>query len=221
MISVGLPVVKTKYFEQALKSVLNQAFKDFELIIVDNKADSNIEDLINKYDDKRIKLYKNAEFLPIITNWNKVLSFAKGEYFVLSSDDDVMEPHFLNTLSELLENNKDVDIAHCRVKIIDNDNKLLGYTPFCPEREDNLNFVWHRIKGYRLQYVQDFMCRTKKLKEIGGFIDFPLAWGSDDATWYKLAENSDILYSKEVLSNWRYSEINLLRIGDFEKRVEA
>ena len=65
------------------------------------------------------------------------------------------------------------------------------------------------------------MCRTKKLKEIGGFIDFPLAWGSDDATWYKLAENSDILYSKEVLSNWRYSEINLSRIGDFEKIVEA
>ena len=57
-----------------------------------------------------------------------------------------MEPHFLNILSELLDNNKDVNIAHCRVKIIDNDNKLLGYTPLCPEKEDNLNFLGIGLK---------------------------------------------------------------------------
>jgi hypothetical protein len=132
-----------------------------------------------------------------------------------------MEHDFLRELINLSEKYPLTDLFHCRVRIIDEDSKLLNYSSSCPEWESVYNFIWHRINSFRNHYVPEFMCRTSALKIIGGFVEFPLAWCSDDATWYLLAKQNGVGYSDRPLCNWRSSGINISKIGNIRLRFEA
>jgi len=72
-----------------------------------------------------------------------------------------------------------------------------------------------------LHYAPDFMVRTKEIKEIGGFINFPNAWGSDDATWFTLANMSGIVATDKLLVNWRDSSFNLTKTGNIGNKLSA
>lgn len=224
MISIGLPAFKATYLEGAINSVLKQTYTDFELIIVNDASPENVEEVVYSFRDNRIRYYKNEENLgqtSVVKNWNKCLEYARGEYFVLFSDDDVYESDFLKRMVQMAEKFKDVNLFHCRVRQIDNKGKTINYSPTCPEYEDISDFIWHRLKGFRLQYVTDFFCRTSALRSVGGFYDLPMAWGSDDITWYLIAKGNGVVYSPEILCNWRFSDINISSIGNLQKRIEA
>jgi glycosyltransferase involved in cell wall biosynthesis len=224
MISIGLPAFKATYLREAIESVLNQNYTCFELIIVNDASPENIDEIVNSFNDRRIRYYKNPENLgkiSVVKNWNRCLDYAIGEYFVLFSDDDIYEPGFLKEMITLAEKHKSIDLFHCRVRQIDKNSKIITYSSVCPEFENVIDFIWHRINGYRLQYVTEFLCRTSVLRSIGGFYDLPLAWGSDDITWYKLAKDKGVIYSSKVLSNWRWSDINISSVGDIEQRIKA
>jgi len=225
LISIGLPVVKKEYFESALNSALDQTYPSVEIILLNNADDLSVKNhiakIVKKYDGNRIFYYENEFQIPAVENWNKVLSYARGDYFVLFSDDDIYEPDFLAEMQDLFNKYPNADIAHCRVKIIDGDNNTIGYSPICPVYENVIDFIWHRFKGFRTQYASDFMMKTTKLKESGGFVDLPLAWGTDDATWFKLAKQNGIVYSNKVLCHWRCSNINISRRGDPDLRIKA
>ena len=65
------------------------------------------------------------------------------------------------------------------------------------------------------------MCKTAVLRNIGGFVDFPKAWGSDDATWFLMANKNGIVASSKILCKWRQSKINLSRKGTVETKLNA
>ena len=101
LVSIGIPAYKATYLKEAIDSVLNQTYTKFELIIVNDKSPENIEEIISTYNDKRIRYYKNEDNLgktSIVLNWNKCLSYANGDFFVLLCDDDIMLPNFIATM---------------------------------------------------------------------------------------------------------------------------
>ena len=212
------------FLDVAIQSVLNQTFNDFELIILNDESPDNIKQIIKKYNDSRIKYYENDTNVGqknLINVWNQCLSYARGDRFVLFSDDDIYDQSFLEEMNKISIKYPDVDLFHCRVQKINTNGDVLTLSPLCPEYESALDFIWHRLNGYRLQFAPDFMCRTKKLKEIGGFYDLPLAWGSDDVTWFKLAMNGGVAFVSEPLCSWRISEINISKIGNVHLRLAA
>lgn len=225
MITVAIPAYKGKYLKSAIESVLNQTFKDFELIIVNDSSPDDIKNIVNSFNDKRIRYYENEYNYgkdSVVKNWNKCLNLANGEYFVLFADDDYYEPNFLYEMYMLAVKYPDVDILHCKVKIIDENGKVVTFSQSCPEYESAINFIWHRIKGYRLQFVSEFMVKTNTIKNIGGFIEFPLAWSSDDATWFSIASiKNGIVFCDKPLLYWRKSNENISSSGDIYKRLNS
>jgi glycosyltransferase involved in cell wall biosynthesis len=221
MISIGLPAVKSHFLSGAIYSLLNQSYTDFEVIIVNDRKDSGIRSIISGFTDPRIKYYEEEKILPIVQNWNRVLSYANGEYFILFSDDDIYHPDFLAEMISLQSLYQQCDVFHCRVKQINETGEELSLTPLCPEFETGLEFLLERLKGNRIQFAPDFMARTGKLRAIGGFTDLPLAWGSDDLTWFQLALNNGIAYSPKPLVSWRKSESQVSRSGDLTARLDA
>lgn len=224
MISVAIPAYKAKFLNVAISSVLSQTYKDFELIIVNDASPDDIKSIVDKFDDKRIRYYENEINYgkeSVVKNWNKCLSFAKGEYFVLFSDDDIYEENFLEEMIRLAEKYPETNIYHCRVRIIDDCGNTISFSPSCPEWESGIEFIWHRLKGFRYHYAPDFMVKTDALKRNDGFVDFPLAWGADDATWFKLSIDRGIGFSKRILCNWRKSNDNISYYGDVKARLKA
>ena len=223
--SVALPVVKHRFFGEALDSVLAQTYPGFELIILNNAVAGDekrmIRETVDQHDDPRIRYMENEVQLPIIANWNKCLSFAKNELFVLFSDDDLYHPEFLCRMAGLADRYPGSHVFHCRVCQVNESGDVTGYAPVCPAHESQLDFIWHAMKGVRLQFAPDFVSRTVSLKAIGGFIDFPLAWVSDYVTWFTLAGQGGVAYTPETLVSFRVSGISLSSAGNVEQRMEA
>jgi glycosyltransferase involved in cell wall biosynthesis len=76
-----------KYIETCLKSILDQTIKDFELVIVDDMSSDNTQQIIEKFDDYRIKYFRNPKRLGLTKNRNKGLSYATGEYIFFTDGD--------------------------------------------------------------------------------------------------------------------------------------
>lgn len=225
LVSIGMPTFKALYFEKALRSLLNQSYKNIEIIIVNDASPEDIDSVVLTFSyDQRIRYFKNLVNLgatSLVSNWNKCLTLAKGELFILASDDDLYQENFVAEMVSLSKKYPNTDLFHSRVARIDKDGNILNLTPSCPEFENCFDFVWHRINGYRIQYAPDFMCRTKALSLINGFVDFPSAWYSDDATWFLLAKQGGVAYSSKVLFSFRNSGINITSGGRIDDKLKA
>ena len=102
----GLPHLK-----ESIDSSLNQTFKDFILLIMDDASpDPKVSELIESYDDPRIKIVINKNNLGVADTFNKALSLIDTPYVVRTDQDDVSTPDRVKDQVEFLQNNKDVSI---------------------------------------------------------------------------------------------------------------
>lgn len=111
-VSILMPMYNSeKYIKESINSILNQEYKNFELIIVDDGSiDSSIE-IVKEYNDSRIKLYENIENKGLPYTRNKLLSLATGEYIALLDSDDIALKNRIKAQVEFLEENKNIDIV--------------------------------------------------------------------------------------------------------------
>ncbi len=224
LISVAIPAYKAEFLEEAIQSLLRQTYEHFELIIVNDASPEDVDSVVESFTDPRIFYYKNKKNLGCndpTKNWNKCLEYAQGELFVLFADDDIYHQDFLKELYSLSCRYPHVNLFHSRVELIDSKGDSLRLSPICPEYEEPLDFIWHRINGHRLQFAADFMCRTSFLKKINGFYSMPLAWGSDDITWFQLSLKSGVCYSAKPLFKFRISDNHISSSGNIHDKLNA
>lgn len=91
LVSICIPTYNgQKFLEACLDSVVNQTYKNIEIIIVDDRSKDNTIEIIERYTakDSRIKLYCNEINLGLVGNWNKCLEFATGEWIKFLFQDD-------------------------------------------------------------------------------------------------------------------------------------
>ena len=190
--TIGLPIIKADFLKQTLESIEKQTYKNYELIIRNNaeskSVKSEIESICNHWTKKsNVKYYESNEQLKIFDNFNKILEVSSGDYFVILSDDDIINPKFLEKFNNLIDLYPTINVFHCRVHMINEDNTVQNISPICPQFESFQDFLYHRLKGYRLQFLSDFIVKTESLKLIGGFPILPYGWGLDDLTWLLLS----------------------------------
>ena len=117
------------YIKQTIDSVLNQNYSDFEIIIADNASTDNSVNVINSYNDDRIRLYVNKYNVGFGPNLDKATLNARGHYIILLSSDDLMKPGALLKYSEIInqnEKNKDNLMIMSGCDVINSENKVIG-----------------------------------------------------------------------------------------------
>ncbi len=95
-----------KYLREAIDSVLNQSFPDFELLIIDDCSEDNSVNIIKEYDDERIILIQNSENQGIVISQNKLIDRARGEYIAVMDCDDISYPERLAKQVSFLDTHK-------------------------------------------------------------------------------------------------------------------
>ena len=128
LVSVIMPYYKKKkYIELAVNSVIQQTYKNFELIIVyddENKEDLNLLKKIIKK-DKRIKLIINKKNLGAGRSRNKGIKLSKGSLIAFLDSDDLWTRNKLKKQIFFMKKNL-IDISHTSYHIINSDNKIIG-----------------------------------------------------------------------------------------------
>ena len=211
-LSFILPAYKRRYLADAIRSILAQTFKEFELVVVDDCSPEDLKGVLAEFSDSRLKYMCNERNLGggnLVAAWNKAMSYAQGEWCVLASDDDLYHPKFAESLLALAERYPQCEVVHCRIGIIDEKGELTKVAEKRPEFESCADLLYARGVKRCLQTASEFMFRREAFARIGGFVNFPLAWYSDDATWLSLARDNGIVCSPAVLFFWRYSGINI------------
>ena len=210
-VSFVLPAYKRAFLKEAISSILAQTRRDFELVVVDDASPENLNEIVDGFSDSRLSYFCNSGNIGgenLVAAWNKALEYAHGEWCVLASDDDVYAPTFLEEMVRLAERHPDVDLVRSRVKIIDGKGSVVGLSPANPEVESAIGLMYDRAARAVDTFVPEFMFRRARLDEIGGFVPFPKAWYSDEATWALMAENG-CANSNIPLFSFRFSGINI------------
>lgn len=92
-VSVVMPVYNVeKYIDEAIASILNQTFSDFEFIIVDDGSTDNTWDILQTYTDERIILLRNEINIGNYPSRNRGIRVAKGKYIAVMDGDDIVMP---------------------------------------------------------------------------------------------------------------------------------
>jgi len=225
LVSVGVPIVKSDFLEKCLNCIFHQTYSNIEVIIINNAKDpqegDKIETILTRFKDNKIRYFRNDTQLPIIENWNKTLFLSNGSFFAILCDDDYWEPDFIETMMSLAMKYPGVNIFHSRCLIINENDEPIDITPICPEYEDVTDFIYHRIKGFRLQYLSDFFVRAGAIKGISGFFPVPDGWGSDDLTWFHLSLTGGIVYSSKTLCHYRENPASVTNTMKSKNKILA
>ncbi|MHC1732039.1 MAG: glycosyltransferase family 2 protein [Bacteroidales bacterium] len=114
-ISVIMPTRNAeKYLKEAIDSILNQKFSDFEFIIIDDNSIDHTINIINSYHDDRIKIY-SGECRGISAALNLGIKKSSGEYIARMDADDISLPERFEQQINFLEQNPDIGICGTRV----------------------------------------------------------------------------------------------------------
>ena len=119
--------------KQQLQLLLTQTFKNFEIVISDNDPERSAEQVIQNLGDSRLKYFSNIQNLGMMKSFNKSVERSTGEYVVLVTDDDPIQPNMLQVFYDLVKKFPDVGIyTGCsrtgkkedEIEIFDNQNFL-------------------------------------------------------------------------------------------------
>jgi len=128
-VSVGLPVYNgERFIRQAVESLLQQTFRDFELIISDNGSTDSTRELCESFAaaDPRVRYIRHEKNRGAIFNWNFVVGEARGHYFRWASANDVSAPELTELCVRCLDTEPNVVVAFGRTEYIDDDGTSLG-----------------------------------------------------------------------------------------------
>jgi glycosyltransferase involved in cell wall biosynthesis len=127
-ISVGLPVYNgAVWLSEAIDSLLEQTYGNFELIISDNGSTDETRAICEQYAarDKRIRYERHETNRGLAWNWNRVFELSNSDYFKWAAYDDLYHPTFLERCLEILEDRPDVVWCHSRTQHINDRGELL------------------------------------------------------------------------------------------------
>jgi glycosyltransferase involved in cell wall biosynthesis len=219
-IAIGIPVTKTAYLRQTLRSIAAQRLPVSEVVVVDNVADGDVAAIVaSEY--PAAKVYRNEIQLPPVENWNKVVGYLGSKWFILLSDDDYLDPEHTTRVEGVIQRYPDVGLVHTRVYIVDESNKVTGISPLAADWESCYDFLMHRQLGYRVQFLSDFVWNIKCFHSVGGFADMPSAWGTDDLTAFRVARIAGVAYSSEPTFYYRMHANNITRSDSIYKKLTA
>lgn len=127
LISVILPVYNgMPHLKQAVESIQEQSYKNFELIIVDDKSTDDSLPYIKKIKDKRVKIIRNSQNLGIARSLNIAIKSSNGKYIARMDADDISVPQRLEKQLKFLQENKSISICGSYVYLINEKGKTIG-----------------------------------------------------------------------------------------------
>lgn len=206
-ITIVIPMYNSdRFIAETIQSVLNQTYKNFKLIIIDDKSDDKSFEIASSFDDSRITVIKNDERLGFFKNWNKCLTLINTKYGKILPHDDILHSKCLETQVSILSEYKKVSFVCCNRNIIGPNGKVIFSNSFIKKsRIINLKNALKKIFITGTNIIGEpgtVLFKTSAAKKIGGFSS-DNEYTIDIDYWVRLLNVGDGFIQKEILCSFR------------------
>jgi len=193
-----------RYLCEAVESILNQTYSDFEFIIIDDASTDATTAILGGFDDSRIIRSRNEENIGLTRSLNKGLAIARGEYIARMDADDISLPERLAKQVDFLDAHPEVGVLGTEVRVIDGSG--------------NTCHIWrlpskHALIKWRLCFSDPIahptaMMRREALERVGGY-DADFVSAQDYDLWRRLSRVTQLSNLQEVLLLLRRHEASV------------
>lgn len=221
LVSIVVPVYNTElYIKKCIESLINQTYKNIEIIVVDNCSNDSSLSIIRDFGDNRIKVYQNSKTFSAGYSRNRGIEYANGDYICFVDSDDYAEPEFVATMIGKLEVNKDLNIVQCCYRSFD---ELGDYKDYLPYKEDkyfsgrDLCVLMNRFVGL---CGPNTMIWNKMYRKsvFDNYRFYEGRYYEDMYLSYKILYNeSKVLWIKNRLMNWRKRFLSDTALTNYSK----
>jgi len=212
LVTIGIPVYNgEKFIAQTLESIINQTYKNLEIIVSDNGSSDTTVEIIKEFAnrDSRISLNQNKENLGYSGNLNKIIELANSKYIAIYHSDDIYEPTIVEEQVRFLDENKELAGCFTLGKMIDENGK---------EIKNRFNLKYRKSKKnviLDLDYFLDRMCtkgnilicptsmiRKSTYTRIGGYNE-KIKYIEDLDMWIRILQFEKLGIIMKNLINYR------------------
>jgi glycosyltransferase involved in cell wall biosynthesis len=190
------------YLNEAIDSILNQSYSNFEFVIINDGSTDKTEEIILSYKDKRIKYYKNEKNLKLIASLNKGLEICSGKYIVRMDADDIALPHRIETQMDFLKNHPDAGAVGSFVETIGlNENYVIKFKTSPEKIKFELFFRNHLF--HPTVTINSHILKQNNLKYKN------YLHAEDYKLWIDLSRKSNLYIIPEILLYYRLHGENI------------
>ena len=201
LVTVLMPVFNSERFlHDAIQSVVEQTFSDFELLIFNDGSTDKSTQIIQSFKDSRIRHFFSTKNIGYVRQLNKGLAMASGTYIARMDSDDIALPQRFEEQIRVLKNEPKQAMVGSWAETIDEFGRHLGFA--YPPSEDSL------IKLSITHFINPFIhssvfVKKATLEKHSLQYDFSLSFSEDLDLWEKLSEHSLLGNLPKVLIKYR------------------
>lgn len=207
-VSVLIPTFNYgRFLPEAIDSVLEQNFQDFELLVIDDCSSDNTSQVMGRYcaKDRRIRFSANPQNVGMVNNWNLCLAQARGQYVkFLFGDDKLYHREALGKLVALLESHPSATLAASARAIMDGRSRMVDiYRPLSDGIHGGDSVITRCLMENGRNIIgEPSSVLFRKADAQRGF-DSKYRQIVDLEMWFHLLEKGDLVYTREPLSAFR------------------
>ncbi|MCK9409941.1 MAG: glycosyltransferase [Bacteroidetes bacterium] len=203
-----------RYLRDSIESVLHQTYTDFEFLIINDGSTDRSVEIIETYNDQRIRLVSNEKNLQLIATLNKGLTLAQGEYIARMDCDDISLPHRLMKQVDFMELNTDVGLCGSWLEQFSEKGMRVWKVPY-RDAEIRCEMLFNSVV-----YHPTVMIRKKILD------DYSLCYenfvhAEDYALWTRIMDRCKVANIPEVLVRYRQHTGQIVNVYMQEKMASA
>lgn len=207
LLSVIIPTYNSsKFIDNTIQSILNQTYKNFELLILDDCSQDDTIQKIQNYKDKRIRILKNDINKGYIFSLNKLISISKGEFIVRNDHDDISIENRFEIQLEEFKKNKDLFICGGQIETIGLIQKKISY-PL--KRYDLISFMFFNNPIHH----PTVMIKSCMIDKKENFYNENFCPSEDYYKWTKIIPDNKIVNSRKKLLYYRSHSNNYSKIA--------
>lgn len=201
-----------KYLREAIDSILQQTFTNFEFLIIDDGSTDASVDIIRSYTDPRIKFVQNEKNFGITFTLNRGISLADTEYIARMDADDVSHPERLEKQYQYALANPECALISTWVRQISDDGQ------FEKLKGPKAGFIYSLMYGPSGIFHPTTMYKKSAVLHVGMYSQ---EYAEDYNLWCKMARNFKIGYLRNALLDYRSSNTSLWRHSHKEGNLKA
>jgi glycosyltransferase involved in cell wall biosynthesis len=195
-----------QYLSACIESVLAQTYSNYQIIVLTDHTsnDDGSIDYIYALNNPKIEVVTDKGTLNILENWSRILTASHCEYMTILGYDDILNPNFLATINQLIDEQPEASLYHTHFEYIDSNGKVLSMCKPLPLKLNSFDYLRMSLNDQISIMATGYVFKTADYIKIGGIdTHYPNLIYADLQLWIDLMELKYLATSPDTCFSFR------------------